>query len=342
MRRLLAAQELGLVVVLALMMLGLTVFSGSVERRDRTTGETRQANKFFNKENLAVIATTTSFIAIMAVGMTGIIVMGGIDLSIGSIYAIAAVVGAFLLQYLGAQPNPPPGAFVVIAGVLTCSLVGAACGAVNGLATVGLKVHPFIITLGGMAAYRGVAFVMTEGNAIGGFPTSFTTGFFRAEYWGVSIVPLILTIIITLLGAFVLRQMVFGRRVFAIGGNEVAARYAGIPVGRVKVLMFMAAGALAGLSASVMLGYFGSASSDAGSGYELKVIAAAVVGGASLSGGRGSAIGAVLGALIIQVIDNGIIVLGIPSAYTDIVIGVAIVLAVVVDQSKHRLSGRAR
>jgi ribose transport system permease protein len=189
-----------------------------------------------------------------------------------------------------------------------------------------------------MAIYRGVAFVITEGQSIGGFPDSFTRGGFKAEILGVNPVPMVVMLLVALAGAVVLSRTVFGRRTYAIGGNETAARYAGVPVGRVKVLWYLIAGVLTGLSAAIFLGYLGAASSDAGSGYELRVIAAAVVGGASLSGGRGSAIGAVLGALVIQLIENGILVLHINSNYTNIVIGLSIIVAVIVDQAKHRLT----
>lgn len=341
-RRVASAQEFGLIAVIVLMLIGLTTFSGSIERRDRGTGETYAVNKFLNKDNLIGVMTNASFIAIMAVGATGIIVMGGIDLSVGAIYALAAVVAAFALRGLGAT-GPPwnEGWAAIPVGVGVCCLVGGACGLINGVATVGLRVHPFIITLGAMAVYRGVAFVVTRGQSISQFPASYTTEGFRAQVWGISPTPMLLMIAVAVVGWFIFSRTVFGRRTFAIGGNETAARYAGVPVGRVKIMLFVIGGALAGLSASMLLGYFGSASSDAGTGYELRVIAAAVVGGASLSGGRGSAIGAMLGAVVIQLIDNGIVVLGIDSNYTNIVIGLAIVLAVVVDQAKFRLTGRA-
>ncbi len=303
----------------------------------------RTRNKFFNKDNLLALLTATSFIAVMAVGMTGIIVMGGIDLSVGSIYALAAVVGAMVLNKLngGGTEGAAVSAWVSVpVGVLVCCGIGAVCGLVNGSAIVGLGVHPFIITLGGLAVYRGIAFVATEGLSIGDFPLSFVKGFFKAEYSGVTPVPMFVMIVCGLVGMFVLTRTVFGRRVFAIGGNEIAARYAGVPVGRVKIVMFTLCGALAGLSGAMLLGYYGAGSSDAGKGYELSVIAAAVVGGSSLSGGRGSAIGAVLGAIVIQLIDNSILMLDINQNYKEIVIGLAIVAAVVVDQAKQRMSAR--
>ncbi len=300
-----------------------------------------RVNRFFNKDNLIAVGTYASFIAIMAVGMTGIIVMGGIDLSVGAIYALSAVVGATALQAVG-QALPGISAWAVVPlGVVVCCGVGALCGAVNGGASVGLGVHPFIITLGGMAVYRGIAFVLSKGLSIGEFPPAYA-GIIRSSFLGINPVPTLIMLLVGLAGAFVSTRTVFGRQTFAIGGNETAARYAGIPVGRVKVQLFVIVGALAGLSAAIMLGYLGAGSSDAGNGYELNVIAAAVVGGASLSGGRGSALGAVLGAVVIQLINNGFDVLGIDSNYRQIVIGLAIVLAVVIDQAKYRFFAAKR
>jgi len=300
-----------------------------------------QANKFLNAANLLSVLTAASFIAIMAVGMTGIIVSGGIDLSVGSIYALAAVIGALALKsVVGTSSAPIDGAnmlWAITVTIAVCCAVGAVCGFVNGFASVGLKVHPFIITLGTMAAFRGLVAIPTQAQSVGSFPESFTRGFFKMSVGGVNPVPVAIMLLVGLVGVFVLARTVLGRRVYAIGGNEVAARYAGIPVGKVKILVYTIMGALAGLSACVYLGYLGAAETNAGNGYELKVIAAAVIGGASLSGGRGSALGAILGALLVQLIDNGMLILDIDQNYNQIVMGSAIVLAVVLDQLKTRL-----
>lgn len=380
-RRLVSAQESGLLVVIALMMLGLTMATPSIRQTQRvflpkdaavstigddlvvhTSGGERtyrakdgyelvdsgdvkivrrsiEVNKFLNRENLVGVATVSSFIAIMAVGMAGIIIMGGIDLSIGSVYALAAVVGAFALHELGPKASLTA---ALPTGLLLCCGMGGLCGMLNGLAIVGLRVHPFIITLGGMAVYRGIAFVLTQGQSIGDFPQSYTLGFFKYQMFDVNPVPMLFMVCIALAGALILSRTVFGRRTFAIGGNETAGRYAGVPVRRVKVLLYAIGGLLAGLAAAMRLGYYGAVSSDAGAGYELDVIAAAVVGGASLSGGRGSALGAMLGAVVIQLIENGIVVLEIDSNYKLIIIGLAIIVAVVVDQAKNKLTGTAR
>lgn len=355
-RRVMLAQESGLVLVILLMMAWLTVAGGEKTRRfkDPATGQwsSAQVNKFLDVENLVLLAKDASFIAVMAVGMTGVIVLGGIDLSVGSVYAFAALLGALMLRaiqahWLGvpvsnavAGTGGTPGLLAVTIGLVVCCGAGALCGAASGAMIVGLRVHPFIITLGMMAVLRGVVFVMTRGNPVLGVPESFIKGFFSAEIAGVKPIPVFIMALVAGVGHFVLSRVVFGRRVFAIGGNETAAVYAGIPVGRVKVISYTLCGLLVGLSACMSVGYFGSASPDAGKGYELDVIAAAVIGGASLSGGRGTALGAVLGAVLIQLIRNAMIILEIDTNYTEIVMGSAIVIAVVLDQAKTRFMAR--
>ncbi len=321
-------------------------------------------NKFFNAENLVLQLVYASFIAVMAVGMTAIIVMSGIDLSVGSIYAVSALFAALALHTLqgtalglpfadamssafgspvseqAIKVSSSQGASLLAAlpiCLVFCCGVGALCGLANGAMIVGLKVHPFIITLGTMAALRGLVAIPTRAQSVGNFPESLTKGFFKWTVAGMNPVPPIIMLVTAVGGAFVLSRTVLGRRVYAIGGNEVAAGYAGIPVGRVKIIAYTAMGALAGLSAAMYLGYFGAAETAAGSGYELKVIAATVIGGASLSGGRGTAFGAVLGAILVQLIENGMLILQVDQNYNQIVMGAAIIIAVVLDQLKSRL-----
>lgn len=301
------------------------------------------ANRFLDVQNLVLVAKDASFIAIMAVGMTTVIIIAGIDLSVGSIYALSAMAGALVLSSLERQTSL---AVALPAGVLTTCAVGALCGLANGSMIVFLRVPAFVITLGTLAIYRGLTFVipkeLRQSQSISGFPESFTTGFFKAELGGVYPVPVIVMLIVGVIGAFILTRTVLGRQAFAIGGNETAARYAGIPVGRVKIIVYTVMGALAGLSGAVYLGYLGAAETNAGSAYELKVIAATVIGGTSLTGGRGSALGAVLGAIVIQLIDNAMIILDIPQDWTLLVMGSAIIIAVVIDQTKQRLGSSHR
>ena len=326
---------LGVVLALGLM---LSIFGGSLQVRDRESGDTRTVNKFLRADNLDKLAKNTSFFAIMAIGATFVIITGGIDLSVGSIYCLAAVCGAMVLNYFGPR-GVGAGAsavWVVPTAMVVCLGAGTLCGLLNGVGVVWLRVHPFVITLGTMAIYRGVAFVMTKAQAFTHFPAAFTDGFIRYKVvWGSANlypVPLAIMIGVTLLAGWFLRRAVTGRHVFAVGGNEQASLFSGLPVSGVKLKVYAFSGLSAGIAAMIMLGYNGSASSDAGKGYEHDVIAAAVVGGASLAGGRGTALGALLGALIIQMINNGIVILNIDQNYSQIIIGAVIVLAVLLDR----------
>lgn len=346
-RAALRAQESGLVVVILLLGLLLTIFGGTVPHvvgfKTSETGErtpiVEKQNKFLNARNLAQLAKDTSFIAIMAVGATFVIISGGIDLSVGAIYALASILGAMVFHHFGPDTNPTSTIGQILLGVVTCIGIATVCGLLNGSMIVLLKVHPFIITLGTMAIFRGVAFVITQGQSIGSFPT----GFRDIVLWNVndlSVTPMLVMVLVTIVGAIYLNRMAAGRRVYAIGGNELASRYSGIQVERVKLSVYIFSGLVAGISALLALGYYGAATSSDGQGYELNVIAAAVVGGASLSGGRGSAFGALLGALLIQMISSGIVILNIDQNYSEIIIGAVVVLAVVLDQFNTWLARR--
>jgi len=197
-----------------------------------------------------------------------------------------------------------------------------------------------------MAIYRGVAFVITKGQSIGDFPQAFRAMIGWETANRLSVVPLGVMVVVAIIGTIYLSRLAAGRRIYATGGNELASRYSGIRVERVKLSVFVISGLTAGIAALLAIGYYGSASSADGPGYELDVIAAAVVGGASLSGGKGTALGALLGALIIKLIDTGIVILGIDQNYSRIIIGAAVILAVVFDQfntwlAKRRLAAQA-
>lgn len=352
--------EGGLIVVIIALGLLLSIFGGSVRlpkfevtpdgKRARvfeTNADGRKVpafetvNKFFNARTIVQIAKDTSFFAIMAVGMTVVIITGGIDLSVGAIYALASVSGALVFSPYG----PSGGGGATVLGILVTIGVGTLLGFLNGAMITAFKVHPFIITLGTMAIYRGIAFVQTNGQSIGGFPEAFRS-FVRQEYNGLSLVPLIVMIIVVVIGGIFLSQFATGRKVYAVGGNEVASRYSGIRVGRIKLLAYSISGLVAGIAAVLSLGYYGAGSSGDGQGYELNVIAATVVGGASLVGGKGTALGALLGAIILQMISNGLVILNIPQNYSQIVIGVVVIAAVLLDQfnavlAKRRLLAKA-
>ncbi len=353
-------QESGLLLVILVLGALLTAFSGTVRtpvfavgpdgsrQRVFTTNEAGERvpavvekNKFFNAQNLAQLAKDTSFIAIMSVGMLFVIISGGIDLSVGSIYALASVVGAIAFHHFGPD-GPAAGSspwLSLLAGAAACIGTATACGLANGGLVVALRVHPFIITLGSMAILRGIAFVATKGQSVGGFPPAFRD-IVRFEIDGLSLVPLAVMVLVTIVGWIVLSRLAAGRRVYAIGGNELASRFSGISVERVKLGIFIMSGLTAGIAALLSIGYYGAATSGDGQGYELSVIAATVVGGASLTGGKGTALGAVLGALVIQMISSGIVILGIDQNYSQIIIGVVVVAAVVLDNVNTWLARR--
>jgi len=348
-------QEGGLVVVILLLGALLTAFGGRVtmpEMRPGPNGTMERVmvekNKFLNARNLTQLAKDTSFVAIMAVGATFVIIAGGIDLSVGAIYALASVLGALAFRLFG--PDGSLGGASALAnlapGILVCLGAATLCGLLNGGMIVALRVHPFIITLGTMAIYRGVAFVITKGQSVGGFPQTFRDLVRWEVGTGLSLVPLGVMVIVTLLGGLHLTRLAAGRRVYAVGGNELASRYSGVRVERVKLGVYVISGLTAGIAALLALGYYGGATSGDGQGYELNVIAAAVVGGASLTGGKGSALGALLGALVIQMISTGIVILGIDQNYSQIIIGAVVIVAVLLDQfnawlAKRRLAARA-
>lgn len=366
LRALVRFQESGLLLVILALGALLTAFAGTVRTPvfERAADGTRtrvyttdasgervpltiEKNKFLNAQNLAQLAKDTSFIAIMAVGMALVIISGGIDLTVGSIYALASVVGALVLRHFGADgPAATSPILGIFLGAGACIGVATLCGLASGSLIVALRVHPFIITLGGMAIYRGIAFVITEGQSIGNFPAAFRE-FVRFEVGdGLGVVPLATMLVVLLVGGIFLSRLAAGRRVYAIGGNELAARFSGIRVERVKLGVYVISGLCAGVAALLSIGYYGAATSGDGQGYELNVIAAAVVGGASLTGGRGSALGVVLGALIIQMISSGIVILGINQNYSQIIIGSVVIFAVVLDNlntwlAKRRLTAAA-
>ena len=277
----------------------------------------------------------------MAVGLTIVIITGGIDISVGSIMALAALGTASALQNL---PANAPAAQVLLIAILVPLAIGLLCGAINGGLVVGLNLHPFIVTLGTMSIFRGLANVLPPQKTLPAagkrLPEAFTSHFMRAEVVGLQPMPLI--IMLVAVGWFYLRIMVAGRETYAIGGNEEAARFSGLNVGWIKLRTYALAGLAAGVAGMVSVGRFGTASTSTGTGYELTVIAAAVVGGASLSGGRGSALGALLGTLVIALIENGIIILRLAQEYRLIIIGLAIIVAVSLDRLSTYLRQRQR
>lgn len=284
-----------------------------------------QDPKFLTSGNLAAIARQTAVITIMAMGMTMVMVSGGIDLSVGSIIGLTGVVGSMAMVN-GGLPS--------IAGFLVCIIVGAVCGMVNGSAITALKIPAFIVTLGAMGIYRGLGLYLCDGNAVVGLPM--TAGYLAEKnLLGVPL-PLLLVVAIALMVHFVLSSTRLGRYCYAMGSNIEAARYAGIPVARYQITYFTILGALSGLAGAIETSRTVTGQPNAGEGYELNVIAAVVIGGGSLSGGQGTVVGTIIGSMIMGVLANGGNLLQISPFIQKIIIGAVIVLAVTFDEFQRR------
>jgi ribose/xylose/arabinose/galactoside ABC-type transport system permease subunit len=281
---------------------------------------------FLTVSNLLNVAQQTSINAIIAVGMTFVIITAGIDLSVGSIVAFSGVVLASVLRT--AVPLP-------LALVIGLS-VGALCGLVNGILITYGKLPPFISTLGMMSVARGAALLYTSGRPISGFEPSFrylATG----EILYIP-VPVIIMILVYLVAHIVLTRTKLGRYTYAIGGNEEAALLSGVNVKLYKTMVYGISGMLSGLAAIILTARLNSAQPIAGMMYELDAIAATVIGGTSLMGGQGRVVGTLIGALIMGVLRNGLNLLGVSSFVQQTVIGSVIILAVLMDMAlkKHR------
>lgn len=323
-------EQAGLLAVIMLLGVLLSLLAGS--HIDAQTG--RAVNNFLNANTLLQTATDASFFAIMAVGATIVIISGGIDLSVGSVFALSGVGMALALR--GWQSES------VLVGLAACVGIGLVCGLVNGSLIVNLRVHPFIITLGTMWIFRGIAFVSSRAESIlVPDPLTNCVKFSFGLPQTLSPLPMLAMLLIAVLGSIFLTNMVTGRYIFAVGGNPEAARYAGLRTGRVLTAVYAIAGLTAGVAAFLGGSYYGSASCADATGYELYVIASAVVGGASLKGGKGSVISAMLGAVLITLIRQSIRTLHFDQNYEWIIIGCAIIIAVVLDQLSQRLGERS-
>ncbi len=279
---------------------------------------------FLTVPNLLNVMRQISINGILAVGVTYVLLTGGVDLSLGSLVALSGVVAATL-----AHPNQHALAVPVLVGVLT----GTLCGAVNGLVVTHGKVAPFIATLGMMTVARGLALVVSGGRPVSNLGAEFTR--LGGDVAGLPI-PLMVLAGIALLAFVVLRNLRLGRYVYAIGGNEAAARASGIDVAAVKLFAYSACGATAGVAGVVLAARVTTGQPNAGVGYELDAIAAVVIGGTSLSGGVGGIGGTILGALLIGVINNGLDLLNVTSYYQAIVKGIIIVGAVWLDRQQNK------
>ncbi|MFC0329031.1 ABC transporter permease [Paenibacillus sepulcri] len=283
------------------------------------------SDSFLTVTNLMNVLRQVSINGILAVGMTFIILTAGIDLSIGSLMAVAGVIAASIVAH-----NPESVGWALLAGMLASGLLSGVSGAMSAK----LNVAPFVATLAMMTIARGIALIYTNGRPIVVSSSSFK--YLGQGYIGPIPVPVLIFVLITVIMAIILYKTKFGRYVYAIGGNENAAKISGIRVGGIKIWVYVINGFLAGLAGILLASRISSGQPNSGMGYELDAIAAVVIGGTSLFGGRGSLLGTIVGVLIIGVINNGLNLMDVSSYWQQIIKGLIIAGAVILDQRAKR------
>ena len=276
---------------------------------------------FLTTHNLINVLKQSSINACLAVGMTLVIISGGIDLSVGSIAALSAVIGASLLKFGLAAP-------LAMAGMLA---VGAAAGAANGAMICGFGLQPFIVTLATLSLFRAAALIFTGGDPILGLPDSFRD-LFTAEIWFVP-VPIVLVGLIALAAWVMLRKTPLGEYLLAVGGNEEAARVSGVPTRATKIAAYTLNGLVSAVAAMILIAWLGAADPTMGNLWELQAIAAAAIGGASLMGGKGSILGTMIGAIILGTVTDGLTLLNVQAFYQLLATGLIIIAAMLIDRT---------
>ena len=284
---------------------------------------------FFTLRNIFNVLQGMSTIGIMAIGMTMVLVSGGLDLSVGSMLAVGAVLTARLMTYQGLNPW-----LAVLCGLAA----GLAFGAVNGLIVTRARIVPFITTLGTLSIGRGLAFLLATsgaGSVASNVPMRDAgVGFLGAGYLGPVPMPVIIMLVLVIVAALFLGNTVLGRQIYAVGSNARAARLSGVNVDRVRLFTYVATGGLSAIAGIISVGLLSTASTNLGQGIELDVIAAAVIGGTSLQGGEGTVIGTLFGAAIMAVVRNAFVLLGLPLHFQTMIIGAVILLAVGIDRRR--------
>lgn len=281
---------------------------------------------FLTAPNLINILQQSSINACIALGMTFVIISGGIDLSVGPTAAVSAIVGATLM--IAGVPIP----LAVMGAIAT----GMACGLFNGTLVAIAGLQPFIVTLGGLSLYRALALIFTGGNPIFGIPTEFRDAI-NGMVLGVP-VPVIVVALIAVILWVVLNRSPLGEYILAVGGNPEAARIAGVPVARTKITVYVLSGGLAAVAALILTGRLGAADPTMGNLWELDAIAAAAIGGASLMGGKGSVVGTLMGAVILGGLRNGLTLMNVQAFYQLLATGIIILVAMLIDRATR---GRA-
>lgn len=287
--------------------------------------------KFLDVTNIMNILVQVSLAGCVTVGMTYVIITGGIDLSVGSIYAFAAMIGALMISKLGTN------------WVLACIImlaIGALIGAGQGLLVSRLSMPAFIVTLAGMSIFRGLTMVVSKAKTVPNMPEGLQA-FGQERLFGIVPYPAIVLIVVFLIGAYILKFTSFGRGLYALGGNRDAAQLSGINTKNIELGAFIICGVTAALAGLLNTARLGTALPTAGDGVEMDAIGAAVIGGASLAGGAGTMFGSFIGTLIIGVINNGINLLGIDPLWQEVVSGAIILLAVLANTIKDLRAKKA-
>lgn len=278
---------------------------------------------FLTGNNLINITRQISIKALLAIAMTFVIITGGIDLSVGSVISFAGIITASMMK----DYNLP-----VAAAILAGVGIGGVTGLANGVLIAYMNMPAFITTMGTMTILRGLGYIYTQGYPIYDLPNSFK--FIGQGYIGIIPTPVVILIAVTAVAWIILSRTVFGRHIYAIGGNSEAAAMAGIKVKRTQLCIYVISGLISGIAAVVQAARVGSGLPTIGSGFEMDAIASVVIGGAAMSGGSGTILGTLLGAVILGVLDNGLSLMDVDSYVMTVISGIVVILAVLIDQAR--------
>ncbi|MTI58448.1 MAG: ABC transporter permease [Firmicutes bacterium] len=280
---------------------------------------------FLNQYNLGIVVRQASFVALVALGQTLVLITGGIDLSVGSIAGLSSILGAILMTSTPLNPY-------------LCTLLAVLCGMffgiINGVFIAKIGLNPFIVTLATGEAFAGLILVITKGYPVLGIPTSFK--YLGQGMIGPVPVPVVILLIISLILIYILKNTPFGRYIYSIGGNESASKLVGIKVDKIKISVYAIAGALAALAGIIFVSRANAGQATIGASWLMPSVTAAIIGGTSLSGGEGTILGTLIGAILMGVLSNGIVLLNVSSYLERVIIGLVVLVAVIIDLVRKR------
>ncbi len=281
---------------------------------------------FLTASNMINLLRQISINGLIAIGMTMVITSDGIDLSVGATLGLTGMITALLIT-----SGIPP-----ILAIIICLLFGLILGAINGLLISKFKLQAFIVTLATMTIFRGFTYVISDGKPISNISSDSIFSFIGKGEIGFLPIPVLIFILVFIIGYFVMTKTVFGRNIYATGGNEKATKLAGIDTDKIRIKVYAISGLLASLAGLILISRLNSAQPTLGNGYELDAIAAVAIGGTSLAGGRGKITGTLIGILILGVISNGLNIIGVSSFYQEIIKGFIILIAVLIDRKQNK------